>query len=189
MQKYIGKPLGMNPSTFRLSDRHDIEARLPIMASWSSTDTLGDGDVFTRPLKSATRHIGGTGMYLSASDFTKLLLAMLRNDGTLLSKENIAEPLTPQVKNSSYMADESKGQISGDIRSNGAKVQCNHSLGGVIAEEDLSSGPERLGNVVWKFHDCMGMPKSNPFLKPQVLINCLSGSTWKVKCAAFLARK
>ena len=98
MQKYIWEPLGMNSSTFRLSDRPDIEARLPIMASRSSTDTLVDSDVFTRPLKSAARHIGGTGMYSSASDFMKLLLAMLRNDGTLLSKESVAELLTPQVK-------------------------------------------------------------------------------------------
>ena len=148
MQKYIWEPLGMNSSTFRLSDRPDIEARLPIMASRSSTDTLVDSDVFTRPLKSATRHIGGTGMYSSASDFMKLLLAMLRNDGTLLSKESVAELLTPQVKNSSYMTDESNEQILGDIWPNGAKVQCNHSLGGVIAEEDLSSG-RRKGSVMW----------------------------------------
>lgn len=35
----------------------------------------------------------------------------------------------------------------------------------------------------------MGMSKSNPSLKPQVLINYFSGSIRKVKCAAFLARR
>jgi hypothetical protein len=107
MQEYIWKLLGMNSSTLRLSDCPDIEARLPIMASWSPTNTLVDSDVFTEPLKSTTKDIGGTGMYSNASDFMKLLIAILRNDGTLLSKESVAELLVPQVKNSSYIPDES----------------------------------------------------------------------------------
>ena len=78
----------------------------------------------------------------------KLLIAILRHDGTLLSKESVTELLTPQVKNSSSMADESNEQVLGDIWPNGAKIQCNNSLGGVIAEEDLSSGRKK-GSIMW----------------------------------------
>lgn len=102
---------------------------------------------YFEPLKSTTKDIGGTGMYSNTSDFMKLLITILRNDGTLLSKESVAELLLPQVKNSSYMPDESNEQILGDIWPNGAKIQYNHTLGGVITEEDLSSGRKK-GSVM-----------------------------------------
>jgi hypothetical protein len=46
------------------------------------------------------------------------------------------------------MPDESNEQILGDIWPNEAKIQYNHTLGGVITEEDLSSGRKK-GSVMW----------------------------------------
>ena len=61
----------------------------------SPSGTLAEGSPFTEPWKYVTRDMGGGGVYTSAEDYLKLPMAILRNDGTLLSKASIAEPLKP----------------------------------------------------------------------------------------------
>lgn len=87
-------------------------------------------------------------MCSSASDYMKLLMALLRNDGTLLSKTSVAELFKPQVKDDAYMTDERNAYVMGSIWPNGAKVECNHSLGGMVNMEDLSTGLKK-GSMLW----------------------------------------
>jgi hypothetical protein len=68
-------------------------------------------------------------MYSSASDCMKLLMALLQNDGLLLSKENVADLSKSQVKDSAYLPDESNAHILGTIWPKRAKIKCSHSLG------------------------------------------------------------
>jgi hypothetical protein len=84
--------------------------------------------------------MGGGGMYTSARDYLKLLMAILRNDGTLLSKSSMAELLKPQVKDSECLVDERNTQMFAETWPKGGKVKRNHSLGGLVAMEDLSTG-------------------------------------------------
>ena len=118
------------------------------MVARNPSGTLVKSDAFIEPLKSVTRDMGGGGMHSSAGDYLKLLMALLRNDGTLLSNSSVAELLKPQVKDSEYLADERNASIFGDMWPDGKKVKCNHGLGGLVTEEDLSSG-RRQGSMMW----------------------------------------
>jgi CubicO group peptidase (beta-lactamase class C family) len=148
MQEHIRTPSRLGSSTFRLRERPEIAARLPQMAVRSPAGSLMESDAFTEPLKSATRGMGGGGMYSSASDCMKLLMALLQNDGTLLAKDSVAELLKLLVKDSAYSADQSNADIFGNIWPKGAKVKCNRSLGGLVNMEDLSTG-RRKSSMMW----------------------------------------
>jgi CubicO group peptidase (beta-lactamase class C family) len=91
MQEHIWKPLEMDSTTFRVAGRPDIAARLPQIVVRSPSGTLTESRPFTEPWKYVTRDMGGGGMYTSAGGYLKLLMAILRNDGTLLSKTSVAE--------------------------------------------------------------------------------------------------
>ena len=98
MQEHTWKPLGTDSTTFRVTDRPDIAARLPQMVARSLSGTLTESSAFTEPWIYVTRDMGGGGMYTSAGDYLRLLMAILRNDGTLLSKTSMAELLKPQLE-------------------------------------------------------------------------------------------
>lgn len=148
MQEHIWTPLGMNSSTFRLSEHPDIAARLPQVVARSPAGSLTNSNAFTEPMKSAAKDMGGGGMYSSAGDYIKLLSALLRNDDTLLSKSSVSELLKPQVKDNAHLDHERNAYIFSNIWPNGAKVTCNHSLGGLVSMEDLSTG-RKTGSVMW----------------------------------------
>ena len=99
------------------------------MAEHSPTGTLVDSNSFPEPPKYATRDMGGAGMYSSTSDYMRMLMALLRNDGKLISRGSVAELLNRHVKDNAYLADENNVHMFGDMWPIGAKVKCNHSLG------------------------------------------------------------
>src|ERR1700722_949735 len=108
--------------------------------------------------------MGGGGMYTSAGDYLKLLMAILRNDGTLLSKTSMTELLKPQVKGNEYLVDERNTQMFAEMWVKSEKVKCSHSLGGLVVMGDLSTGRKR-GSLKWfgssmiVLGKSMGIPK------------------------------
>jgi CubicO group peptidase (beta-lactamase class C family) len=148
MQEHIWKSLGTDSTTFWVTDRPDIAARLPQVIARSPSGTLTDSSAFTEPWKCVIRDMGGGGMYTSAGDYLKLLMAILRNDGTLLSKTSTAELLEPQVKDSECLVDERNTQMLAETWPKAGKVKCNHSLGGLVVIEDLSTERKR-GSLMW----------------------------------------
>jgi methyl acetate hydrolase len=114
----------------------------------SPAGTLTNSNTFTEPMKSATKDIGGGGMYSTAGDYMKLLKALLQNDGTLLSKSSVSELLKPQVEDNAYLDHERNAYIFSNIWPNGAKANCNHGLGGLVNMEDLSTG-RKTGSMMW----------------------------------------
>ena len=191
MQEHIWTPLEMDSTTFRVNDRPDVAARLPQMVARSPSGTLIESDTFTGPLKSVKRDIGGGGLHSSAEDYLKLLIALLRNDGTLLSKSSVADLLKPQVNDIEYLKDEHNARMFGDMWPSGGKVRCNHGLGGLVIVEDLSSGRKK-GSMMWFGSSMIVWVRHHPLhamLKRHLLIDFSSGSTRKVKCAASLARR
>jgi hypothetical protein len=138
----------MDSTTFRVAGRPDIAARLPQIVVRSPSGTLTEIRPFTEPLKYVTRDMGGGGMYTSAGDYLKLLMAILRNDSTLLSKTSMAELLKSQVKDNEYLVDERNTQMFAQMWPKGGKVKCNHNLGGLVVVEDLSTGRKR-GSLMW----------------------------------------
>jgi CubicO group peptidase (beta-lactamase class C family) len=146
MQEHIWTPLDMTSSTFCLADRPDMTARLPEMAARSPDGNLvkGDAEYFQK----MSMDMGSAGMYTSAADFLKLLTALLRNDGMLLSKESVLDLAKPQVTDADYMNNERNAPILGDVWPKGAEVPCNHGLGGLINMEDLPTGRKK-GSLMW----------------------------------------
>ena len=136
----------MTSSTFRIADRPDVAARLPQMAARSPEGTLikGDAEYFQK----MSMGTGGAGMYSSAEDYLKVLTALLRNDGKLLSKENVRELSRPQIKDPDYMAHDRNKPILGDVWPKGVEVQRNWGLGGLINMEDLPWGRKK-GSLMW----------------------------------------
>jgi CubicO group peptidase (beta-lactamase class C family) len=142
-------------------------------------------------MKSAAKDMGGGGMYSSAGDYIKLLSALLRNDDTLLSKSSVSELLKPQVKDNAHLDHERNAHIFSNIWPNGAKVTCNHSLGGLVSMEDLSTG-RKTGSVMWLGATAIvwvsqKYPRSVP--KEPIPIHHGSGLTRKARCAASSAHR
>ncbi|THU92257.1 putative penicillin-binding protein [Dendrothele bispora CBS 962.96] len=102
MSKYIWGPLGMNSTTFRLNEREDVRSHLLEMLS---RDERGHLKICTECWDAYIYDfdLGGGGVYTSATDYAKLLAALLRNDGTLLKKETVDLMFTPQLPDTKYM--------------------------------------------------------------------------------------
>ena len=126
-------------------------------------------------------------MYTSAGDYLKLLMAILRNDG-ILSKTSMAELLKPQVKDSEYLVGERNTQMFTEVWPKGGKVKCNHSLGGLVVMEDLSTGRKR-GSLMWFGSSMIVWVSRCAFpnmIKHQVVIALHSGWIPQARLAASL---
>lgn len=151
MKKYIWEPLGMESTGFRRTENEKIRQTLVEMTSRTPTGDL----VVMKPVLPESPGIdsGGGGIYSSARDFTTLLQALLRNDGTLLSPRMVELMFTPQLHDSGPLVHALAAPQIGSMFRGGVETQdWNHGLGGLLSTKDVD-GLCRRGTLSWN-----GMP-------------------------------
>jgi CubicO group peptidase (beta-lactamase class C family) len=88
MREHIWEPLGMKSTTFRLRERPDISERRADISKRAEDGTLIP--MIERVVGNDTPDDrGGGGLHSSTGDYVKLLIALLKNDGTLMKPETV----------------------------------------------------------------------------------------------------
>ncbi|KFY90012.1 hypothetical protein V500_05348 [Pseudogymnoascus sp. VKM F-4518 (FW-2643)] len=96
MQSHIWAPLGMRQITFHLHTRPDVEAEIGEMALRVPSGEIEA--VGSRFWPDETEFdSGGAGAYSSMAEYVKVLIAVLRNDGTLLKPATMDLLFQPQL--------------------------------------------------------------------------------------------
>jgi CubicO group peptidase (beta-lactamase class C family) len=150
MEENIWKPLGMNLTTFRLQERPDILSRRADMTMRSS-----NGELKPSPTRffqdDAPDDHGGGGVFSCAGDYIKVLIALLKNDGTLLKPSSVDLLFTPCLPEGPIKALR-ENRLEAYQKYKSSKVgseatykvvpplEMNYALGGQVSEKDWAGG-------------------------------------------------
>ncbi|KAL1954649.1 hypothetical protein VTO42DRAFT_843 [Malbranchea cinnamomea] len=151
-QKHIWEPLGMWRSTFTPSEHPVVRENLidMVLRTPDGLQPIPHPLGATPPVDEA----GGAGMFSSVSDYIKVLVSLLKNDGKLLKPESVDQMFQPQLPDPKYLhevlqhPDINRGMTMG-IQ---AGKQWNWGLGGLLAMEE-TPGRRSKGTLSWS-----GMP-------------------------------
>lgn len=158
MEENIWKPLGMNSITFRLQERPDILSRRADMTMRSAEGTIGPSP--TRFFSdNAPDDQGGGGLFSCPADFAKLLVSILKNDGTLLKPSTMddlfAPCLTPDGVISCRENRAANHKIFRESKAGSEATkqvippyEMNYSVGGQISEKGWVNG-RKDGSMSW----------------------------------------
>lgn len=150
MQTNIFAPLGITSAAFRASGLPPEEPSLVATAFRTSSGELTPCPPFRNP--NPPDDLGGGGLYMSAADYIKILISLLRNDGTLLQPSTVSKLFTPQL---SPAAKETLTAVLSPASPPGAMMRSgvdgkewDHSLGGLLCLDDVV-GVCRGGTLSW----------------------------------------
>lgn len=147
MKDHIWEPLGMTATGFRLSENDTIRNRL-----CATTAKTPAGDLISAtpyPSPNPKDDMGGGGLYSCVTDYVKVLVALLKNDGTLLQPETVKLMFTPQLPDNKHLADAVNSPDGGPMFRSGVESQAwNFGLGGILNEEDVD-GICKKGTMTW----------------------------------------
>lgn len=157
MTENIWKPLDMDSTTFHLGERPDLKSRRADMSMRSAS-----GSVSPSPTRyfsdSATDAYGGGGVYSCAADYIKILISLLKDDGTLLKQSSIDQlfsPCLPPGPTKAFRENRTaayQGYRASKIGPEKEMVvqpeEMNHALGGQVVEKD-SPGGRKAGSMSW----------------------------------------
>jgi CubicO group peptidase (beta-lactamase class C family) len=148
MEEHIFKRLGMSSTTFRMPKRPDLaERRAPIGYRAAPGGPFGAGP--TPVPGSPSMPSGGTGLYSTANDYSKALVALLAGGGGLLKPESVRELREPQLPDNKYLMAEFHGPWHDAICPEYPKgTPASYGLGGALNVEDL---PQKRckGSLMW----------------------------------------
>ncbi|GAM42469.1 D-aminoacylase [Talaromyces pinophilus] len=158
MEENIWKPLEMNSTTFRLQERPDIISRRADMSMRSADGTIGPSPTRFFP-DSAIDDQGGGGIFSCPADYAKLLISILKNDGTLLKPSTMEDIFTPCLTPdgiSSLRENRAAGYNTFRESKAGSEAtkqlipqyEMNYSVGGQISEKGWLNG-RKDGSMSW----------------------------------------
>ncbi|RJE19462.1 beta-lactamase [Aspergillus sclerotialis] len=152
MQTNIFSPLDITSAAFRASDlpKESQGSGLVTMACRTPSGELVPCPPVRNP--NPQDDLGGGGLYMSATDYIKILISLLRDDGKLLQPSTLAELFNP------HLSPEAKETLTGVLspsfppgtmmRSGVDGKEWNHSLGGLLNMEDVD-GMCKCGTLSW----------------------------------------
>jgi CubicO group peptidase (beta-lactamase class C family) len=148
MEENILKPLGMSSTTFRMPKRSDLtERRAPIGYRVAPGGPLGAGPPAIPD--SPSMPSGGAGLYSTANDYVKILVAVLTGGGGILKPETAQQLRDPQLPDNKYLMAEFNGPWHEAICSEYPMgTQASYGLGGALNLEDLPK-KRRKGSMMW----------------------------------------
>lgn len=158
MEENIWKPLGMETTTFRLQERPDIISRRADMSMRSAEGTIGPSP--TRFFSDNARDDqGGGGLFSCPADYAKLLVSILKNDGTLLKPSTMDDLFAPCLTpdgTASLRENRAAGHKSFRESKAGSEAtkqlvpqyEMNYSVGGQISEKGWLNG-RKPGSMSW----------------------------------------
>jgi CubicO group peptidase (beta-lactamase class C family) len=154
MQEHIFDPLRMASTTFNITTRPDL---VPRLASLASRIPSGDLVLVPDPIVPSPPidDCGGGGLYSTAEDFIKLLIAVLTRDERILRTESLEEVLRPQLKENGAdlmkVLEEPFWRTS--LASNFPEgLKCQYGLAGILNLEETPTG-RKPGSISW-----LGLP-------------------------------
>lgn len=103
MKKHIFDVLGMESTTFRPKERPELMERFAGRPMRQADGTLKEDDSGAYPIATSGDHMGGAGLYSTATDYVKVLGSILADDGKLLKSESAAELFRPSLPNDKYL--------------------------------------------------------------------------------------
>ncbi|KAJ4247519.1 hypothetical protein NW762_013196 [Fusarium torreyae] len=167
MRENIFKPLGMSSTTFFISKRPDLKIRRaeieqlelePGLLTSHGSANIEEPDI----------EVGGGGLFGSASDYSKLLGALISRDSRIFSNDATFDKLfEPQLKGTSaailqqICETRPYSAIPITVSDIYKPVPVNHSLCGAVMMEDVP-GKRKRGSVGWR-----GMINSDFWIDPQ----------------------
>nr|KAK5441159.1 hypothetical protein LTR18_007003 [Exophiala xenobiotica] len=161
MKKNIWEVLGMTLTTFRALEHDDVMSR---MGGRTSRDESGkitvDSSGWFPIVPDLEDDYGGNGLYTCASDYVKVLMSLLVDDGKLLKSQTVAEFFKPQLDDGRHITEYLvKGPYSAALLSGlPPDSQFNHALGGALVTNVVEGQHER-GTMFWG-----GLPNSFWFI-------------------------
>lgn len=170
MQQNIWGPLGMASTTFLPESRPDITARKAEMTKRNPDKSLTPNTSrislwFPDPETSVEAH-GGGGVFSCVADYIKVLTAIVENNGVLLSPASVERLFTPCLSAAAARAlgDARSAQYratEGPEMAIPPPMRANHSVGGMITEEDVPGG-RKAGSMSWG-----GLPNLSWIIDPK----------------------
>lgn len=167
MSEYIFEPLGMKDTTFQKRSLSHAQGRLVLVANRDSeSGELTSSDDYYGPVDPEAES-GGAGLYTTASDYSRLLQALLGalagQDGGLVSQKTAAEMLRPQLTDKQrFWFEFITGLFHDGLTADFSPgTPLDYGLSGAINTAD-SSGKRRKGSMMWA-----GMCNAHWFLDPE----------------------
>lgn len=146
MTQNIWQPLGMKSTTL------DIESSPSLRERWCSlTSRSEDGKLIAvppHPYSIARTDKGGGGAFSTPNDYIKLLVSLLKNDGTLLRPETVDAMFTPQLDDPGILTHYMTTAAGPMCRSGVDSNAWNFGLGGILNTEDVE-GICKAGTLSW----------------------------------------
>ncbi|KIV81332.1 hypothetical protein PV11_03523 [Exophiala sideris] len=147
MRQHIWKPLGMTSTGFRPEENEHIRSHLCATTARTSSGEL----VPVPPYYSPNPHddLGGGGLYSSASDYLKVLVSLLKNDGQLLRPETVRKMFEPQLQDENHLLVHALNPTTGAMFRGGVESKAwNFGLGGILNMDDVE-GVCKKGTLSW----------------------------------------
>ncbi|KFY64220.1 hypothetical protein V496_03395 [Pseudogymnoascus sp. VKM F-4515 (FW-2607)] len=140
MKEHIWDPLGITDATFHLASRPEMKDQIMDMSTRNA-----DGKVVPSALgdwwTDRTFDSGGAGLYITPAEYSKVLRAILRDDGLLLKPETMELLFEPQLSSEAQKAFESTLYDNGGVAvlssSLPRSARTTQALGGTVCREDV----------------------------------------------------
>ncbi|PGH20783.1 hypothetical protein AJ80_03410 [Polytolypa hystricis UAMH7299] len=151
MKKNIWEPLGMQRTAFRLEENDYLRENIGEL-----TVRTDDGNILPmdRPWRGVNMgdDFGGVGVITTASDYLKVQISLLKNDGKLLKAESVDLLFAPQLEDTKYImevlrSDDGK-YAPGMTNGLTSDTEWNYALGGIVAVEE-TPGRRSKGVISW----------------------------------------
>ncbi|KIX92079.1 uncharacterized protein Z520_12233 [Fonsecaea multimorphosa CBS 102226] len=147
MKKNIWDPLGMASTSFRLGQNERVRSRLCATTTRTPEGDLVPADPYPNP--NPKDDLGGGGLYSSAEDYIKVLISLLKNDGTLLKPETVNMMFTPQLSDEASLVATVTEPGAGPMFRGGVDSPAwNFGLGGILNMKDVD-GICKKGTMSW----------------------------------------
>jgi len=136
----------MTSTAFRPSENESIRAHLSATTARTPTGELVAANPF--PPANPKDDLGGGGLFSAPKDYIKVLIALLKNEGTLLKRETVDMMFEPQLPDSKYLEAVVNPQNGAMYRSGVDSHLWNFGFGGILNMEDVE-GVCRKGTMTW----------------------------------------
>lgn len=146
MKKHIWEPLGMTSTGFRLAENETIRRNLCATTARTPEGKLVPTAPY--PAQNPRDDLGGGGMYSSAKDYVKVLVALLKNDGVLLSPKTVKTMFEPQLHDNRDLAAVVTPTLGSMYRAGVESQAWDFGLGGILNMEDVD-GICKKGTMTW----------------------------------------
>ncbi|KAK5197663.1 hypothetical protein LTR92_001905 [Exophiala xenobiotica] len=147
MKQYIWDPLGMTSTGFRLAEHENIRDHLCATTARTPTGELVASAPYN--FQNPVDDLGGGGLHSSPADYIKVLISLLKNDGTLLRPETVKTMFEPQLPDPKHLLAMTQDPTGGPMFRGGVNSDAwNWGLGGILTTDDVE-GVCKKGTLSW----------------------------------------